>query len=105
MAAYGSRLCGLKCNFVIIDYRGYGKSTGVISEEGLYKDADAAYDYLTGKGFTPQQIIVYGRSIGTGVAADLASRHACKGLILESPYTSMTALAGEKFPVLLPATH
>jgi len=94
---------GLGCNFFIIDYRGYGKSTGTISEAGLYMDADAAYDYLIGRGFTPEQIIVYGRSIGTGVAADLASRRVCKGLILESPYTSMTALAGEKFPVLLPA--
>ncbi len=59
---------------MIIDYRGYGKSTGTLSEEGLYADADAAYEYLIGKGFAAQQIIIYGRSVGTGVATDLASR-------------------------------
>lgn len=86
----------------IIDYRGYGKSTGDISERGFYLDADAAYAYLIEKGFTPQQIIIYGRSIGTGVATDLASRKLNKGLILESPYTSLPDLATEKAPALLP---
>jgi fermentation-respiration switch protein FrsA (DUF1100 family) len=87
---------------LIIDYRGYGKSTGTLSEEGLYADADAAYEFLISKGFAAQQIIIYGRSIGTGVATDLASRKPCKGLVLESPYTNMIALAKEKARWLLP---
>lgn len=87
----------------IIDYRGYGKSSGTISEKGLYKDADAAYQYLLQNGFTPQHIIIYGRSIGTGVATDLASRHHTRGLILEAPYTSLKDLATQKLPLLLPA--
>jgi len=90
-------------NLFVIDYRGYGKSTGTPSENGLYADADAAYDYLIEKGFAPQQIVIYGRSIGTGVATDLASRKLCKALVLESPYSSLTALAKEKAPALLPA--
>jgi len=88
---------------LIIDYRGYGKSTGALSEKGLYADADAAYEYLISKGITPQQIIIYGRSVGTGVATDLASRKPCKGLVLESPYTSMTALAKKKRRCCFPA--
>jgi fermentation-respiration switch protein FrsA (DUF1100 family) len=92
-------------NFLIIDYRGYGKSTGTLSEEGLYADADAAYEFLISKGFAAQQIIVYGRSIGSGVAVDLASRYPVKGLILESPYSSLSKLANEKLPFLFPSLY
>jgi fermentation-respiration switch protein FrsA (DUF1100 family) len=93
------------CNFLIIDYRGYGKSSGKISENGLYLDADAAYDYLIQKGFAPEDILIYGRSIGSGVAVDLASRKTCKGLILEAPYSSMGKLATEKFPFFFPSLY
>ena len=92
-------------NFMIIDYRGYGKSTGSISEQGLYKDADAAYNYLIEKGFQPENIIIYGRSIGSGVAVDLASRRKAKGLVLESPFSSFVKLANEKFPLFLPSLY
>ena len=87
---------------LIIDYRGYGKSSGSISESGFYLDAEAAYATLL-EDYGPENIIIYGRSIGTGVATYLASRRACKGLILESAYTSLTALASEKLPLALPA--
>ena len=90
-------------NFLIIDYRGYGKSTGTVSERGLYLDADAAYEYLLKRGFEPRDIVIYGRSIGSGVAVDLASRVSCLGLVLESPFSSMGQLANEKFPFLFPA--
>ncbi len=91
-------------NFLIIDYRGYGKSTGTITESGLYEDAEAAYQFLIHeKGFLPKNIIIYGRSIGTGVAVELASRHETKGLILEAPYTSLKKLANQKVPFLLPS--
>jgi fermentation-respiration switch protein FrsA (DUF1100 family) len=91
-------------NFLIIDYRGYGKSSGTITEKGLYADGEAAYQFLIDeKGFHQDEVIIYGRSIGTGVAVDIASRHAVKGLILEAPYTSLKKLANEKMPYLLPS--
>lgn len=90
-------------NILIIDYRGYGKSTGTISEKGLYHDAEAAWQYMIDKGFLPANIIIYGRSIGTGIAVELASRYTCKGLVLESPYTSLKQLAQEKAPYLFPS--
>jgi uncharacterized protein len=86
---------------LIIDYRGYGKSQGKISEPGFYADADAAYDYVR-KTFAPDNIIVYGRSIGTGVAVDLCARRDAAALVLESAYTSMANLGKQKLPWLLP---
>ena len=100
-----SDFTSLGLNFFIIDYRGYGKSTGKITEEGLYHDADAAYKYLLDRGFHPHNIIIYGRSIGSGVAVDLAARQLAKGLILESPFSSLGALANEKFPFFLPSLY
>lgn len=92
-------------NFMIIDYRGYGKSTGRISEQGLYLDATAAYAFLLEKGFKPDRIIVYGRSIGSGVAVDLASKNPCRGLVLESPFSSLGKLANEKLPLFFPSLY
>jgi uncharacterized protein len=92
-------------NFLIIDYRGYGKSTGKITEKGLYRDADAAYQYLLDRGFQADNIIIYGRSIGSGIAVELAARRTAKGLILESPFSSFAALANEKFPLFLPSFY
>ncbi len=71
------------------DYRGYGTSNGTPSEQNAYQDADAAYTYLTQQlKIPPQQIIIYGRSVGGGSATELATRHAVAGLILESTFTS-----------------
>jgi uncharacterized protein len=93
----------LDYSFLIIDYRGYGKSTGVITEKGLYEDGEAAYQFLVNqKGYAPHEIIIYGRSIGTGVAVETAARHKPKGVILESPFTSLKKLARQKVPFLLP---
>lgn len=93
-------------NIFIIDYRGYGKSTGRISEKGFYTDAEAAYYYLiTQKDFPPDKIIIYGRSIGTGVAVELATKHPCRGLVLEAPYTSLKKLANEKIPFFRPSWY
>lgn len=90
-------------HFFIIDYRGYGKSTGRISEKGMYADARAAWDYIAREGkFTPEEIIIYGRSIGTGVAVELASSVKAKVLILEAPFSSLKSLAGQKASWLLP---
>ena len=93
-------------SILIVDYRGYGKSTGTISEAGFYADAEAAYNFLTStKAYAPQDIIIYGRSIGSGVAVDLASKHKIRGLVLESPYTSLAALANEKLPMMFPVLY
>jgi fermentation-respiration switch protein FrsA (DUF1100 family) len=89
---------------LIIDYRGYGKSSGKITEKGLYNDAEAAYRFLRNeKKFSGQQIIVYGRSIGSGIAVDLASRVDLQGLVLEAAYSSLIKLAQEKAPFLIPS--
>ena len=69
------------------DYRGYGLSEGRPSEQHVYADIDAAYDYLTRELRVPAaRIILYGRSLGAGAAVDLAARRFVGGLILESPF-------------------
>lgn len=82
------------------DYRGYGTSNGSPSERNAYQDADAAYHYLTQQlKIPPDQIIVYGRSVGGGSAVDLATRHPVGGLILESTFTSAFRVV-VPFPIL-----
>nr|WP_310484023.1 alpha/beta fold hydrolase [Chamaesiphon sp. VAR_48_metabat_403] len=71
------------------DYRGYGTSNGKPSEANAYQDADIAYTYLTQQlKISPQQIIVYGHSIGGGSATELATKKPIAGLVLESTFTS-----------------
>lgn len=71
------------------DYRGYGTSDGSPSENNAYQDADAAYSYLTKElKIPPQQIIIYGQSLGGGAATELAAKYPVAGLILESTFTS-----------------
>ena len=78
----------------IFDYRGYGRSSGKPSEEGLYRDALAAQGYLvTTRGIRPERLVLFGRSIGASVAGDLAVRKPAAGLILESPFPSIAAMA------------
>ncbi len=86
-------------DFFAIDYRGYGKSKGIPSEEGLYKDAEAAYEYLLKK-YTPSQIYIFGRSLGTGVAGFLASEKKAAMLMLETPYHSMKDVFQRQAPFL-----
>jgi hypothetical protein len=74
------------------DYPGFGKSTGKLTEPILYEEALQVYKMARIK-YTPDQIIIYGKSLGTGVAAQLASVRDCKKLILETPYYSFTSLA------------
>jgi uncharacterized protein len=87
---------------LIIDYRGYGKSSGRPSEQGLYRDSEAGFIYLLGKGYRAEQIIIYGQSLGSAVAIDLASRRPCAALILEAPFTSASDVAGSVLPFLGP---
>jgi abhydrolase domain-containing protein 17 len=88
------------------DYRGYGTSDGKPSERNAYEEAEAAYQHLTQQlGVSPDQVILYGRSVGGGSAVELASRHSVAGLILESTFTSafrvvvpVPILPFDKFP-------
>ncbi|OKH33499.1 alpha/beta hydrolase [[Phormidium ambiguum] IAM M-71] len=76
------------------DYRGYGTSQGKPTETTTYKDIDAAYNYLTQKlGVNPENIILYGRSVGGGPSVDLASRKLVGGLILENTFVSTFRVA------------
>jgi uncharacterized protein len=87
---------------LILDYRGYGKSSGRPSEQGLYRDSEAGFIYLLGKGYRAEQIIIHGQSLGSAVAIDLASRRPCAALILEAPFTSASDVAGTLLPYIGP---
>ncbi len=87
-------------DLIIYDYRGYGKSTGKIqSQEDLLKDALYAYDY-TKERYAESKIILYGRSLGTGLAIYLAKEKNPKKLILETPYNNFTDVAKYHYPYL-----
>ena len=91
----------LGVNVFIIDYRGYGQSEGRVSERGTYRDAEAAWKYLTRtRGISEQRIIVFGRSLGASIAAWLASKYRPAGLILESGFASVTSMAKRIYPFL-----
>jgi len=89
-------------SILMLDYRGYGKSTGRPTEHGLYADADAAYDYLLKAGYRPAQIVIHGESLGSAVAVDLASRRPCAGIVLEAPFASARDVAQTVLPVVGP---
>jgi fermentation-respiration switch protein FrsA (DUF1100 family) len=91
----------LGLSVLIFDYRGYGQSTGTLTEKGTYRDADAAWQYLVAqRGIPPEHIILFGRSLGAGIAAELATRQAAAGVILESAFTSVPDVAAELYPWL-----
>jgi pimeloyl-ACP methyl ester carboxylesterase len=75
----------------MVDYPKFGKSTGELTESNLYEEALQVYKLARVK-YPPHQIIIYGKSIGTGIAAQLASIRDCRELILETPYKSMVSL-------------
>ena len=78
----------------LFDYRGYGQSQGRPSEAGLYQDALGAHDYLTRTRMTrPERIVLFGRSLGAAVAGELAVQKSAAGLILESSFPSIEAVA------------
>lgn len=81
------------------DYRGYGKSVGKLSEAALFSDALLAYNYLLNK-FESEKITIFGRSLGTGIAAQLASRVSSKQIILETPYYNLIDVGQSIIPFL-----
>ncbi len=90
----------LGVNVLAVDYRGYGKSEASPDETGVYRDADAAYDYLIReRHIQPKNIILFGHSLGGAVAIDLASRRECGGLIVQSSFTSAKDMARRMFRI------
>lgn len=85
----------------IIDYRGYGQSGGKPTEKGLYRDGEAAWRYLTDdRGIAPDNIIVFGRSLGGSVASWIAAREQPAALIVESSFTSVPDIGQDAYPWL-----
>jgi fermentation-respiration switch protein FrsA (DUF1100 family) len=106
--AFNEFLRGVRANFFVFDYRGYGRNAGVASEEGTYTDAAAALGWLYQRAdIDPNTIFFYGFSLGTGIATELAMREPSAGLILRAPFTSIRDLAIDRHPwiraLLLPA--
>lgn len=94
-------LRNLDLEIFIFDYRGYGKSEGRPSEEGLYKDIEAAYNYLVKKRKVPERdIILFGESIGGAVAIDLAHKTKVRALITEETFTSIKDMSRIAYPFL-----
>ena len=86
---------------LIIDYRGYGKSSGTPSEDGTYRDAEAAWRHLIdARKLKPQDIVLFGESLGGGVAAWLALQHPPRALVLASTFTSAPDLGAQVYPWL-----
>ena len=91
----------LGLNVLAVQYRGYEKSTGEPSESALYADAEVSYNFLrTVKNVPPANIVLYGHSLGTGIAVELAGKVPAAGLALEGAFTSMPALYWEQYPYL-----
>jgi fermentation-respiration switch protein FrsA (DUF1100 family) len=87
-------------NVFIFDYRGFGNSDGNPSERGSYADAHAAWNYLVEReNIKPENIILFGRSLGSGVAAWLAKEKKAKAVILESSFTSIPDLGRKYYPI------
>lgn len=81
-----------------LSYRGYGTSQGKPSEKGLYHDARAAINYLASQNIPSKQIILYGESLGSGVAVQMATEYDIRAIVLEAPYTSVANRAQELYP-------
>jgi uncharacterized protein len=84
----------------IVDYRGYGKSTGRPSEQGTYRDAEAAWAWLEGRGIPESNIVLFGESLGAGVATWIALHRKPRAVVLASAFTSIPDLAAQIYPFL-----
>jgi len=88
----------LNLNFLIIAWRGFNGNKGKPNEVGLYEDAESAIRWLNKKGIKEKNIILYGESLGTGVAVEIAQNKNYAGIILESPFTSMVDMGKKYYP-------
>jgi len=92
-------LKGYRVNVLLFDYRGYGLSDGSPTETGVYLDTRAAFDWLVNdRGYKPEDIVVFGRSLGGAAAVDLAANTVCGGLVVESSFTSAYEIGKAMFP-------
>jgi len=85
---------------LLVGYRGYSGNPGEPSESGLYRDAAAALDWLQAEGVPGGSVILYGISLGSGVATQMAAERPHAALILEAPYTSIADVAAGRFPLI-----
>ena len=96
-AVTGEELTSYGYDVFIVDYRGYGKSRGRRSEAAMHLDAEAAYDYLL-ESYSEENIVIYGRSLGSGFAVHLAAMHPLSKLVLETPFYSLLEIAEQQAP-------
>jgi fermentation-respiration switch protein FrsA (DUF1100 family) len=87
-------------SLLTFDYRGYGQSEGSASEEGTYLDAQGAYTWLRQKGYAPENIVVWGESLGGAIATETAVREKVGALAIQSSFTSIADIGSEFFPWL-----
>jgi fermentation-respiration switch protein FrsA (DUF1100 family) len=103
---FAASLARLGVSSFLAEYRGYGGLAGTPTETNLYADALAAREVLRARGVGNDRLVIVGRSLGTGVAVELAARERCRLLVLVSPYTSITAMGrfvvGPLAPMLVP---
>jgi hypothetical protein len=85
---------------LLVEYRGYGGNPGDPTEAGLYRDGRAALTFLGGEGVDTASIVLYGESLGSGVAVELARETAVRALVLEAPYTSIPDVGARHYPFL-----
>tara|TARA_B100000029_G_scaffold273994_1_gene268762 strand:+ start:1180 stop:2016 length:837 start_codon:yes stop_codon:yes gene_type:complete len=90
----------MNINFLLVAWRGFSGNKGKPTEENLYEDARSAVKWLESKGIKENNIIIYGESLGTGIATEIAQNKNFAGVILESPFTSMIEAAKNKYPYL-----
>ena len=90
----------LDINILIISWRGFSGNSGNPTEKNLYQDAQKSIEWLNSKGIESKKIILYGESLGTGVAVELAQKNIFNSIILESPFTSMVKTAKIYYPYL-----
>ncbi len=95
-----NRFDDMKINFLIIAWRGFSGNKGKPTEIGLYEDGQSAIRWLLEKGLKEEDIIIYGESLGTGVATHLAQSKNFAGVILETPFTSMVDAAKTFYPYI-----
>jgi uncharacterized protein len=99
-AAWVERFAREGYGVLMLEYRGYAGNPGKPTEAGFYQDALAAYDFLRHEGISAGRVVLYGESLGTGVAVYLVATQQIGALILESPYTSVAALAQYHYPFI-----
>ena len=90
----------MKVNFLIIAWRGFSGNQGSPSEKGLYIDGQSAVNWILKQGVLEENIILYGESLGTGIAIEIAQHKSFAGIILETPFTSMINAAKEFYPYI-----